>query len=126
METIALIMLPVGLAGVDGEGCGVCAQFTDYLVETIALILLPVAVLMCAYALTVFIWRARAIQKKQARAPLATRFQGPPCVPGPGWPAAAGDATLPPSLWHVGSSCHTSHAAVWLLWDTSYCSLLAP
>ena len=35
--------------------------------ETIALILLPVAVLMCAYALTVFIWRARAIQKKQAR-----------------------------------------------------------
>ncbi len=41
-------------------------QATDYLVETIALILLPVAVLMCAYALTVFIWRARAISKKQA------------------------------------------------------------
>ncbi|EIE21857.1 hypothetical protein COCSUDRAFT_47964 [Coccomyxa subellipsoidea C-169] len=41
------------------------AQATDYLVETIALILLPVAVLMCAYALTVFIWRARAISKKQ-------------------------------------------------------------
>ncbi|CAL8471696.1 g11238 [Coccomyxa elongata] len=40
-------------------------QATDYLVETIALILLPVAVLMCAYALTVFIWRARAIAKKQ-------------------------------------------------------------
>ncbi len=36
------------------------------MVETIALILLPVAVLMCAYALTVFIWRARAIAKKQA------------------------------------------------------------
>ena len=33
--------------------------------ETISLILLPVAVLMCAYALTVFIWRARAIAKKQ-------------------------------------------------------------
>ena len=42
-------------------------QFTDYLVETISLILLPVAVLMCAYALTVFIWRARAIAKKQVR-----------------------------------------------------------
>ncbi|KAK9918747.1 hypothetical protein WJX75_006519 [Coccomyxa subellipsoidea] len=41
------------------------AQATDYLVETIALILLPVAVMMCAYALTVFIWRARAISKKQ-------------------------------------------------------------
>lgn len=40
-------------------------QFSDYLVEVIALILLPVAVLMCAYALTVFIWRARAISKKQ-------------------------------------------------------------
>ena len=43
-------------------------QFTDYLVSTISLILLPVAVLMCAYALTVFIWRARAIAKKQVRA----------------------------------------------------------
>ena len=40
-------------------------QFSDYLVEVISLILLPVAVLMCAYALTVFIWRARAISKKQ-------------------------------------------------------------
>ena len=48
-----------------GHGRG--AQFTDYLVETISLILLPVAVLMCAYALTVFIWRARAIAKKQVR-----------------------------------------------------------
>ena len=47
-------------------------QFTDYLVETISLILLPVAVLMCAYALTVFIWRARAIAKKQV---------GPHCHP---------------------------------------------
>ena len=36
--------------------------------ETISLILLPVAVLMCAYALTVFIWRARAIAKKQVGA----------------------------------------------------------
>eukprot|EP00891_Asterochloris_glomerata_P008493 jgi/Astpho2/8493/e_gw1.00125.54.1_t len=30
-------------------------------VEMIALILLPVAILMCAYALVVFIWRAKAI-----------------------------------------------------------------
>lgn len=47
------------------QGKRLCAQVTDYMVETIALILLPVAVLMCAYALTVFIWRARAIAKKQ-------------------------------------------------------------
>ena len=32
----------------------------------IALILLPVAILMCAYALVVFIWRAKAIGRKQA------------------------------------------------------------
>jgi hypothetical protein len=41
----------------------------DNLVEVIALILLPVAVLMCAYALTVFVWRSRAIAKKSARCP---------------------------------------------------------
>jgi len=51
---------------------GLILQATDYLVEVIALILLPVAVLMCAYALTVFIWRARAIAKKQASAPTPT------------------------------------------------------
>ncbi len=34
--------------------------------EMIALILLPVAILMCAYALVVFIWRAKAIGRKQA------------------------------------------------------------
>ena len=39
-------------------------QVADNLVEVIALILLPVAVLMCAYALTVFVWRSRAISKK--------------------------------------------------------------
>ena len=43
--------------------------------EVIALILLPVAVLMCAYALTVFIWRSRAISKKTVR-PHAAR-----CLP---------------------------------------------
>ena len=42
-------------------------QVADNLVEVIALILLPVAVLMCAYALTVFIWRSRAISKKTVR-----------------------------------------------------------
>ena len=36
------------------------------MVEVIALILLPVAVLMCGYALFVFLWRTRAISKKQA------------------------------------------------------------
>ena len=43
------------------------AQVADDLVEVIALILLPVAVLMCAYALTVFVWRSRAIAKKTVR-----------------------------------------------------------
>ena len=31
------------------------------------MILLPVAVLMCSYALLVFVWRAQAIAKKQVR-----------------------------------------------------------
>jgi len=34
-------------------------------VEIIAAILLPVAILMCVYSLTVFIWRSKAISKKQ-------------------------------------------------------------
>ena len=44
-------------------------QVADNLVEVIALILLPLAVLMCAYALTVFVWRSRAIAKKTVRYP---------------------------------------------------------
>lgn len=40
---------------------------TENLVEIIALILLPVAILMCAYALVVFIWRAQQIEKKHVR-----------------------------------------------------------
>ena len=40
-------------------------QATDDLVEIIAMILLPVAILMCGYALLVFVWRAQAIAKKQ-------------------------------------------------------------
>ena len=46
--------------------------------ETISLILLPVAVLMCAYALTVFIWRARAIAKKQVGAAACMSLSGSP------------------------------------------------
>ena len=42
-------------------------QPTENLVEIIALILLPVAVLMVGYALMVFVWRSKAIAKKQVR-----------------------------------------------------------
>ena len=42
-------------------------QSTDNLVEIIAMILLPLSVVMCAYALMVYVWRAHAIAKKQAR-----------------------------------------------------------
>jgi hypothetical protein len=35
--------------------------------EIIAMILLPVAVLMCAYALVVFLWRSSQIARKQVR-----------------------------------------------------------
>lgn len=48
-------------------------QVADNLVEVIALILLPLAVLMCAYALTVFVWRSRAIAKKTVRYPTPGR-----------------------------------------------------
>ena len=40
-------------------------QGSDHTVEIIAAILLPVAILMCVYSLTVFIWRAKAIARKQ-------------------------------------------------------------
>ena len=42
-------------------------QPTENLVEIIAMILLPVAVIMVAYALMVFIWRSKAIAKKQVQ-----------------------------------------------------------
>lgn len=42
-----------------------CLQGSDHTVEIIAAILLPVAILMCVYSLTVFIWRSKAISKKQ-------------------------------------------------------------
>jgi uncharacterized membrane protein YidH (DUF202 family) len=40
-------------------------QGSEHIVEVIALILLPVAILMCAYALVVYVWRAKAITRKQ-------------------------------------------------------------
>ena len=54
----------LGFAGSpSAHGSG--AHSAAVLVEVIALILLPVAVLMCAYALVVFVWRSKAIAKKQ-------------------------------------------------------------
>ena len=40
-------------------------QGVDDTTEIIAMILLPVAVLMCAYALVVFLWRSGQIARKQ-------------------------------------------------------------
>lgn len=48
-----------------------CLQGSDHTVEIIAAILLPVAILMCVYALTVFIWRSKAISKKQVSTSIA-------------------------------------------------------
>ncbi|KAK9825865.1 hypothetical protein WJX81_006134 [Elliptochloris bilobata] len=62
LGSIAAALL--GFAGVAQRGEGAGHKVADNLVEVIALILLPVAVLMCAYALTVFVWRSRAIAKK--------------------------------------------------------------
>ena len=55
----------LGFAGSTSTSKKTPPQPTDNLVEIIAMILLPVAVLMCAYALMVFIWRSKAIAKKQ-------------------------------------------------------------
>ena len=52
--------------GSKAEARGLLLQGPEHTVEMIALILLPVAILMCAYALVVFIWRAKAIGRKQA------------------------------------------------------------
>lgn len=52
----------LGFAGSDGKKEH---QPTENLVEIIAMILLPVAVLMVGYALMVFVWRSKAIAKKQ-------------------------------------------------------------
>jgi hypothetical protein len=54
----------LGFAGTDAKKEH---QPTENLVEIIAMILLPVAVAMVAYALMVFIWRSKAIAKKQVQ-----------------------------------------------------------
>ena len=40
-------------------------QGVDDMTDIIAMILLPVAVLMCAYAMVVFLWRGSQIARKQ-------------------------------------------------------------
>jgi len=57
----------LGFAGSERARGSHAGARASALVEIIALILLPVAVLMVAYSLTVFVWRSKAIQKKQAR-----------------------------------------------------------
>lgn len=99
------------------------AQFTDYLVETISLILLPVAVLMCGYALTVFIWRARAIAKKQVRilrpssASTWKVLQEPAIEQSRGVPEAV---LRKPADWMQGGltlcKCEPLHMRVWCAW----------
>lgn len=42
-----------------------CLQGIDDMTDIIAMILLPVAVLMCGYALVVFLWRGTQIARKQ-------------------------------------------------------------
>lgn len=59
------MLLPHGCAIITIFEGMMLLQATDNLVEIIAMILLPLAVLMCAYALLVFVWRAHAIAKKQ-------------------------------------------------------------
>ena len=58
----------LGFAGAEAAKAakaGAAGAHAARLVEVIALLLLPVAVLMCAYALFVFVWRSRAISRKQ-------------------------------------------------------------
>ena len=57
------------------------AQATDNLVEIIAMILLPLSVLMCAYALMVFVWRAQAIAKKQVGWHALSQSASTACMP---------------------------------------------
>ena len=52
----------LGFAGTDTK---TSHRGAEHLVEIIAMILLPVAVVMVGYALVVFIWRSKAIAKKQ-------------------------------------------------------------
>ena len=45
--------------------------------DIIAMILLPVAVLMCGYALVVFLWRGSQIARKQVKTGFATGCRDP-------------------------------------------------
>lgn len=47
-----------------------CVQGIGDMTDVIAMILLPLAVLMCAYAMVVFLWRGSRIAQKQACAVL--------------------------------------------------------
>ena len=54
------------LRGAGYDGCHVVTlQGVGDTTDIIAMILLPVAVLMCAYALVVFLWRSGQIARKQ-------------------------------------------------------------
>lgn len=69
-EETCIVQVTIGsiaaaLLGFAGSDSKKEHQPTENLVEIIAMILLPVAVLMVAYALMVFVWRAKAIAKKQ-------------------------------------------------------------
>jgi SPX domain protein involved in polyphosphate accumulation/uncharacterized membrane protein YidH (DUF202 family) len=58
----------LGFAGAEAAKAakaGAAGAHAARFVEVIALLLLPVSVLMCAYALFVFVWRSRAIARKQ-------------------------------------------------------------
>jgi uncharacterized membrane protein YidH (DUF202 family) len=57
----------IGFAGSEKARSSASAAHASLLVEIIALILLPVSVLMIVYALCVFVWRSRAIGRKQVR-----------------------------------------------------------
>ena len=57
--------IAAALLGFAGNDVKKAHQPTENLVEIIAMILLPVAVAMVAYALLVFVWRSKAIAKKQ-------------------------------------------------------------
>jgi uncharacterized membrane protein YidH (DUF202 family) len=55
----------IGFAGSEAARGSKAGSRASLLVEIIALILLPVSVLMVAYALAVFVWRSKAIGRRQ-------------------------------------------------------------
>lgn len=65
LEQVTIGSIAAALLGFAGSDHKKEHQPTENLVEIISMILLPVAVLMVAYALLVFVWRSKAIAKKQ-------------------------------------------------------------